>query len=107
MVAGMRGEYPKPIPSVRSNIKIARRTKKRRGPVLPSATASMRKGQGDEERMRGGGGEGTVLDVGTAGLGPMLDAVVRDVDVAVTVVGRGVAVAVTTCVTVWLPPRSR
>jgi hypothetical protein len=45
---------------VRSNIKIARRTKKRRGPVLPSATASMRKGQGDKERMRGGGGEGRV-----------------------------------------------
>ena len=50
--------------------------------------------------------EGKVLDVGPdAGLDLIL--VVRGVDVAVTVVGAGVAVAVTTWVTVWLPPRSR
>ena len=53
-----------------------------------------------------GNTEGKVLDVGPdAGLDLIL--VVRGVDVAVTVVGAGVAVAVTAWVTVWLPPRSR
>jgi hypothetical protein len=63
-----------------------------------------REGGMDKGRTRGE----EILDVGPdGGLGLMLDAVVRGVDVAVTVVGTGVAVAVTTCVTLWLPPRSR